>query len=164
MIRAVIFDWGNTLMRDFTEYDGPMVNWPKVQAVPGAIEALEYLHDRYVLAVGSNAGDSDGELVAQALDRVGMRQYLRHFFTNNELGTAKPDPEFFREILRRIEVLPQEGIMVGDNYEKDIVPAKAVGLRTVWLSAGGTAEEHPCADAVICTMNELADAASRIRA
>jgi FMN phosphatase YigB (HAD superfamily) len=154
MIKAIIFDWGDTLMRDFP-YDGPMVDWPRVEAIPGAKQTLKCLYKRFVCAVGSNAGFSDGELMAQALDRVGMRRFLQHFFTSKELGREKPDPEFFRETLRRMEMLPQECIMVGNSYEKDIAPAKAVGIRTVWLSEDGVKGDHPCADVIIRSMCEL---------
>ena len=153
-IRAIIFDWGDTLMRDFP-YDGAMVDWPRVEAIPGAKQALKCLYQRFVCAVASNAGLSDGELMAQALDRVGMRRFFRHFFTSKELGREKPAPEFFREILRRMDVHPQECIMVGNSYEKDIAPAKAVGMRTVWLSEDGAEGDHPCADVIIRSMDEL---------
>lgn len=152
--KAIIFDWGDTLMKDFPEFEGAMVNWPRVEAIPGARDALERLCGRFICAVASNAGFSDGELMAQALDRVGMRQYFRHFFTSKELGTEKPDPRFFREILRRMDMLPQECIMVGNTYEKDIAPAKAVGMRTVWLS-DSTEGEWPSADVIIHSMSEL---------
>ena len=152
-VKAIIFDWGDTLMRDFP-YDGPMVKWPQVAAIPGAIAALERLHVRFVCAVASNAGFSDGDLMAQALDRVGMRRYFRHFFTSKELGAAKPDPQFFREIIRLLEVEPCECIMVGNSYEKDIVPARSVGMRTVWLSDSDD-DNRPCADIIIRSMDEL---------
>lgn len=153
-VKAIIFDWGDTLMRDFP-YEGPMVTWPRVEAIPGAREALKHLYERFMCAVASNAGFSDGELMAQALDRVGMRDFFRHFFTSRELGVEKPDPEFFHEILRRMDMLPQECVMVGNTYEKDIAPAKAVGMRTVWLSEDGTQDGHPCADVIISSMDEL---------
>ena len=154
-LKAIIFDWGDTLMLDFAGYEGAMVTWPHVEAVPGAKEALERLCERYVCAVASNAGLSDGDLMARALDRVGLRRFFQHFLTNKELGAEKPDPEFFREILRRLGIEPQECIMVGNSYEKDIAPAKRVGLRTIWLSEDGTAEDHPCADVIIRSMTEL---------
>ncbi len=36
--RAILFDWGDTLMRVFPEYDGPMYAWPRVEAVEGTAE------------------------------------------------------------------------------------------------------------------------------
>ena len=152
-IKAIIFDWGDTLMKDFP-FEGAMVSWPHVEAVPGTKDALERLQERFVCAVASNAGVSDGELMAQALDRVGMRQYFRYFFTSKELGIEKPDPEFFREILRRMEIQPGECIMVGNSYEKDIAPARIVGMRTIWLS-DSTEGEWPCSDIIIHSMSEL---------
>jgi len=35
MIRALIFDWGDTVMRVFPEFSGPMAHWPRVEAVHG---------------------------------------------------------------------------------------------------------------------------------
>ena len=42
-IRAVLFDWGNTLMRDLPGQHGPMRDWPHVEALPGALETLTAL-------------------------------------------------------------------------------------------------------------------------
>lgn len=50
-----------------------------------------------------------------------------------QLGRAKPDPEVFAEALRRAGVAPEGAVMVGDSYAKDIAPAEALGMRTVWV-------------------------------
>jgi len=42
-IKAIIFDWGDTVMCDFPEYTGPMAYWPKVEVVPGIEKALQQL-------------------------------------------------------------------------------------------------------------------------
>ena len=63
-IRAIVFDWGDTLMRDFG-LPGPMALWPRVEVLPGAAAALEVLHERYRLAVASNAGESGADLIRQ---------------------------------------------------------------------------------------------------
>lgn len=54
-VKAVVFDWGDTLMRAFEFY------WPRVALVPGVAEALEQLAGQVTLCVASNAGDSDAE-------------------------------------------------------------------------------------------------------
>lgn len=48
---------------------------------------------------------------------------------------AKPDPAYFEEILARLGVMSDEAIMVGDDWERDIVPAAQAGLATWWVSA-----------------------------
>ena len=59
-VKAVVCDWGDTLMRVF-EFQGPMAYWPHVALVPGVAEALEQLAGQVTLCVASNAGDSDAE-------------------------------------------------------------------------------------------------------
>ncbi len=89
--------------------------------------------------MATNAMESDGSQVAAALDRVGLRPFMAQFFTSGELQFSKPDPEFFAEVARRLGVPPMAILAVGNDYKKDIVPAKAVGMRTVFVSG----EEDP---------------------
>ena len=164
-IKAVVFDWGDTIMRDFPEFKGPMAFWPRVELVPGAREALEQLHQRFVCCVASNAGDSDAELMGRALERSGIRQYFQALYTSRELGFTKPEPVFFQEILNRLGVEPSACVMVGNDYDKDIIPAKAVGMRTIWFSPSDpVSESMPGADAVIHEMRDLAAAVDSLRA
>jgi putative hydrolase of the HAD superfamily len=152
-MQAVIFDWGDTVMRDFAEYAGAMVTWPRVEAIPGVQAALEQLSGRYICVLASNAGASDAALMGQALERVGLRRYFRHLFTSKELGAVKPQPAFFLGVARQIGVPPEACIMVGNDLVKDIGGAKSCGMRTVWLSAAGAG--GPEADRIITTMTEL---------
>jgi HAD superfamily hydrolase (TIGR01662 family) len=50
---------------------------------------------------------------------------------------CKPNPRYYQEILDRVGCRPEEGIMVGDDFENDIAPALQVGLHTYWLTEGG---------------------------
>ena len=154
-IKAIVFDWGDTLMLDFPEFEGPMVNWPHLELIPGVAEALAQLYQQLTCCVASNAYDSDADLMEQALEKVGIRRYFHHFLTSQELGVEKPDPRFFKEVAQRLEIKPSECITVGNNYDKDIVPAKTVGMRTIWLSRDKTAHLALCADAVMSSMDYL---------
>lgn len=161
-IKALIFDWGDTLMRDFTEFDTAMVYWPKVEIIPGVAEALQELHPRFTCCVASNAGVSDAELMGQALARVDIRQYFHHLYTSRELGAPKPEPGFFMAILERINAAPEECIMVGNDYQKDIAGAKAVGLHTIFLTTETDPTAVPAADVLIDSMQGLVDAVQKI--
>ena len=48
-------------------------------------------------------------------------------------GYEKPDQRIYIEALRDAGCKPEEAIMVGDNTEKDLVGAKNVGMKTVWV-------------------------------
>jgi FMN phosphatase YigB (HAD superfamily) len=153
-LQAVIFDWGDTLMRDLPEFQGAMVHWPRVELIPGVVEALGSIHGRLACCVASNAGDSDAELMGLALERVGIRHFFDHLWTSRELGATKPNPAFYRAILRELDLEPEACIMVGNDYEKDIAPAKAMGMWTIWLGRS-VIENLPAADAIIHTMEDL---------
>lgn len=165
-IKALVFDWGDTLMRDFTEYKGAMVYWPKVEVMPGTPEALAHLYTRFTCCVASNAGDSNAELLGQALDLVDIKKYFHHLYTSKELGANKPEPGFFQAVMGKIAATPDECIMVGNDYQKDIASAKAVGMKTVWLATGYSPENPPeapvAADVVIYSMEKLVKAINQL--
>jgi HAD superfamily hydrolase (TIGR01509 family) len=133
-IEAVVFDWGDTVMRDFRVYDGPMARWPRVEAVAGAAEALRALRPRYRLALATNADQSDSKLVRAALARVGLDAFFELVFVSSELGVEKPDRRFFAAALAGLALPAGEVAMVGDSYVNDIRGAHAAGLRTIWLA------------------------------
>jgi len=155
IIKAILFDWGDTVMRDFPAYPGPMAYWPEVEAVAGIETALQQLRKDFICCLASNAVDSDADLVGLALSRVNLRQYFQYLFTSRELKYQKPDPAFYREILRRVNLQPEQCIAVGNNYQKDIVPAKSVGIHTIWVSTHTCGVPAPYADYSIDSMDKL---------
>jgi putative hydrolase of the HAD superfamily len=72
----LLFDWGDTLMRDDPSAEGPMVSWPKVEIVPGAIEVLTSLKPSWGLAMATNADASDESQIWAALKRVDLDRLI----------------------------------------------------------------------------------------
>lgn len=155
MIRALIFDWGDTIMRDYPEKPGPMAGWDHVEYIPYIEECLRTLSSEYILCIASNAGFSDSSLMIEALKRVGAEKYFHYFFTSKDLGAQKPEARFFYAITEKIGVEPDECIMIGDNYNKDICGAKAVGMNTILFNKNNTSGEYKEADVVISSMRDL---------
>ena len=60
------------------------------------------------------------------------------------MHTTKPDPDYYREICRRIGHEPSACLMAGNDPDADIRPAHAAGLRTFWL----TGQAEPSGKAV----------------
>ncbi len=165
MLDLIIFDWGNTVMRDFPDYSGPMVTWPRVEVMPGIAGALERLAQTYPLVLASNAYESNALLAQQALARVGLAHYFRLILTSQELGAAKPDPLFFEQVLVIMGTVPHRAVMVGDNFRTDIVGAKYAGLWAVWYNPGGAIQPADVpfpADAEIRSFDELDAAIQQI--
>ncbi|WP_319371627.1 HAD family hydrolase [uncultured Ilyobacter sp.] len=129
-INVLIFDWGDTLMRDSGD-TGPMVHWENVEIIPGVRETLAKLKEDYILCVASNAGESDAKLMRAALKRVAIDSFFSYFFTSAELGFEKPDSKFFEAILKIGSFCSHGCVMIGNDYEKDIVPSKLLGMNTI---------------------------------
>ncbi len=163
MLRAVVFDWGDTVMRNLPGCGGPMAGWPVVEAVPGVEEALRALHPQYQLALATNARDSGSELVRAALRRAGL-ELFDCLFTARDLGATKPDPCFFRAVLTQLGCRPEEVVMVGDDYEVDVLGAKDAGWRAVWFNAAGAVcpNAQPRHDAEVMDMADLPSALERL--
>ncbi len=62
------------------------------------------------------------------------------------MHAAKPQPAYYTEILAKIGCAPEEALMVGNDWEADILPAHRVGMQTFWLSLNG---EDPPADLAV---------------
>jgi putative hydrolase of the HAD superfamily len=162
VLRAIVFDWGDTLMRDFPQYAGPMAQWPRVRTLPGVHGALARIPGHLTCCVATGGADSDGELLAAALARVRIRHHFRHLLTGREMGVEKSGPAFYEAVCRRLELAPGLVLMVGDSLERDIVPAHAVGLRTVWITRSKPATLPPEADAVIASMRQFSRTLARL--
>ena len=66
----------------------------------------------------------------------GLRQYFDVIAASAELGYAKPDKEIFEKAFELAKCTAAESIMVGDRLDNDIIPAKAIGMKTVWVKNG----------------------------
>lgn len=100
---------------------------------PEAAEVLDALHQQgYRIGVIANqaAGTTDRLLA------WGLLAHIDLVVASAEEGVAKPDPAIFRIALDRAGCTPEEAVMIGDRLDNDIAPAKAVGMRTVWLPQG----------------------------
>jgi len=71
---------------------------------------------------------------------------------SSEYRNIKPSPAIFR---RALEHFAGEApiLFIGDSLERDIIPAKALGMSTAWIAADGC--RHPAADCVIGSLTDL---------
>ncbi|MBU2494796.1 MAG: TIGR02253 family HAD-type hydrolase [Bacteroidetes bacterium] len=76
--------------------------------------------------------------------------------TFDETGERKPSPVPFKAILKKLDVAPEESLMVGDWAERDIVGASNVGMKTAFAKYGDTfdTKEHS-ADYELNDISEL---------
>jgi putative hydrolase of the HAD superfamily len=135
--RALLFDWGNTLMKDFPEYSGPMAGWPRVAVIPGVPETLAGLKPAWRLAMATNAADSDEPDIRAALRRAALDPLIDEIYCFRQLGCKKPSPEFFLAVLADLGLPAGRVIMIGDSMEGDVLGAVRAGLRAAWFHPDG---------------------------
>jgi putative hydrolase of the HAD superfamily len=163
MIKNIIFDWGDTVMRDYPELSGPMFEWAHVELIPYVFEALDQLKSKYTLVIATNAGVSDTVAMKKALARVGVEGLFSQFYSSKELGVCKPDPKFFLEVCKCASLQLNETVLVGNDYEKDIIGAKSAGLKTVFFNEKLKVGTFDKADVIIQSMNLLVEAINSLQ-
>ena len=119
-------------------------HYPQIRAlgfrcIPESQQSLEQLAREYTLVLAGNAPAD----ITEVLDDLGVLRWFRHREVSGSIGIKKPDERFFRTILDPAGFSPSEGIMIGDRLDNDIIPAKRLGLRTVWFRQGRYAALEP---------------------
>ena len=155
--QALLFDWGDTVMR-VLPFDGPMSEWPEVEAVPGVRAAVEALHPRFTIGLATNAEDSLAADIRRALERCNLSQFFDHIFCFREVGHRKPSPEFYRAVLQALDLDPEQVFMIGDSFEGDVLAANEAGLRAVWFNPHSDDPPTGAAFRTIHAMGELQEA------
>ncbi len=135
----LVFDWGNTLMRTYPQFSGPMADWPQVDLVPGISDALEKISKDHKIFIATSAQDSNADQVKKALARAGIEKYFQDIFTFEKIGISKDTPDFYSRLDKLIGG-NQKPVMIGDNYYKDITNATLAGWPAIWYSI----DAKPC--------------------
>ena len=117
------------------------------------IPLLARLAERFRLGVVSNFY---GNLVT-VCDDVGVRPFFGVIVDSVWAGCTKPDPRIFRRAVEELRVSPAEATFVGDSLARDMVGARAVGMRHVWLAAESAGKACCAGDRTIRTLTELED-------
>lgn len=119
------------------------------------LEALQAAKVRTgVLTHGWTTKQSEKLIRLGLIDLFGSRE----IFISDQVGIAKPNPKLYQYALREMGLLPTEVMMVGDNLAHDIVPAKSIGMHTVWIRRAakpGQDEEAAAPDFVVDDFGEL---------
>jgi beta-phosphoglucomutase-like phosphatase (HAD superfamily) len=93
--------------------------------------ALGHLHrEGYRLAVCSNAVRQS---VHAMMQQAALDEYLCLQLSNEDVVNPKPDPEIYLTAMKRLELSPQECLIVEDN-ENGIRAAKASGAHVMCVS------------------------------
>ena len=102
-----------------------------VKPFPGAIESLRYIQRSGTrLALLTNGTK---EFQRAKIDRFSLETLFECIVIEGEFGTGKPDQRVFSHALDRLNTLPSDAWMVGDNLHADIAGAQALNIYSIWV-------------------------------
>lgn len=159
--KHIVFDWGDTLMRDDRSQKSAMYLWREVHAIDGAKRVVQELSRAFVISVATSAAQSDEEMVRKALRRVELDRYVSNVFTGRTIGKKKTDPAFWTQIQRELKAEAKEVLIVGDSFESDVLAPVEAGLTAIWLNVGSQLKRTGDGYSTINTLTELIEIAKQ---
>jgi HAD superfamily hydrolase (TIGR01509 family) len=126
----------------------------KAYPLPHAGEVVRELSRGSALALVTNGLT---EVQRGRLRRSGWASCFSAVVISEELGVAKPHPDFFQAAMDALGLPPEELLCVGDNPVSDVGGAQAAGIDACWYSPAGAPWTGPAAppDLVIRDLREL---------
>jgi len=104
--------------------------WPVFPEVPSA---LAEAHERgWRLVALSN---TDRDLIEASMEKIGVP--FDGAIVASEIGSYKPAPGHWRTFQESTGADPARHVHVAQSHFHDIVPANALGIRTVWINRLG---------------------------
>ena len=114
-------------------------DFPKTKAFcgydPRPRKIVDAVKEKGLLSVLATAPAFPAIATETRMGYVGLTPADFSLYTTYENSTyCKPSEGYYREVLEKIGYAPEECLMVGNDVTDDIVPAKAVGMKTFLLT------------------------------
>lgn len=115
---------------------------------------LEELAKRFPLVLVSNFYGN----ISTVLREFGLDHLFGDIIESAVVGIRKPDARIFALGVERLGMRAEEVAVVGDSYDKDILPSHSIGCHTIWFKGEGWTDEvveNSVADKVIGSLKEI---------
>lgn len=114
---------------------------------------LRGLSQRYPMVLVSNFYGN----IESVLKDFGLNGFFRSIVESAVVGIRKPNPAIFQLGIDRLQLPSESVVIIGDSYDKDIIPAKSLGCQAIWLKNIGWSEYegNETAHAIIADFQEL---------
>ena len=124
------------------------------KVVDGAHHLLEHLKRRGPVYVLSNGFEN---LQYRKLRSGKLDKYIDKLILSDDIGVTKPDRRLFDYALQVVNGNPSTTVMIGDNYDADILGAKNAGWRTIFFdrTGGSISNTTNAADVTVTSLFEV---------
>nr|WP_106780992.1 HAD family hydrolase [Lysinibacillus timonensis] len=93
---------------------------------------LDELKGKYQLVLLTNGSPSLQNLKLQITPEI--PPYFDHIIISGDFGKGKPNADLFEYMMEKAGITADQGIMVGDNLNTDILGSSRVGMKNVWIN------------------------------
>jgi putative hydrolase of the HAD superfamily len=133
-IAAILFDLGDVIMQEETEFKDAEMNTQHADLVEGMADALRELKSRgYKFGL---VADTRPMTAWNVLHQHNLYDLFDTLAISEEVGCEKPDRRMFLYALDKLNILPhdyQRVLMIGNNIKRDVRGANQVGIGSVWF-------------------------------
>lgn len=95
------------------------------------IEILDYLRLKYNLHIITNGFK---EVQHKKLSQSNIDHYFKTVTNSEMVGVKKPNPQIFNYAIDLAKTSANQSVMIGDNYEADILGAHNIGMDTIFFN------------------------------
>lgn len=117
-------------------------------------EVLSQLAARYPMVLVSNFYGN----ISHVLEEFHLSEFFKDIVESAVVGVRKPDHRIFVLGVEALGLKPEECVVVGDSFYKDIEPAKKAGCQAVWFKGEGWTDQQydeTLPDKIITDLNQL---------
>lgn len=105
---------------------------------PDTRAVLQALAQHYKIGIIANQSIEAREKLVEA----DILPYFSYIGISRELNLSKPDPRIFEAAFRATRAMPECSVMIDDNIERGLTPAKRLGMKVAWYDLG-TRQDAP---------------------
>jgi putative hydrolase of the HAD superfamily len=121
--------------------------------VAGAAELVDALRGQRRIGLLTN-GPTD--IQRHKFEATGLADSFDAVVISGQVGKGKPDPAVFTYALDQLGTTADSTVMVGDNWRRDVIGARGVGMAAVWLAGGRDLPETLTGVTVVDNLGQVA--------
>lgn len=106
--------------------------------IPHAAQLLEFLKPKFKLHIITNGFE---EVQYGKMQKANIVHYFETITNSEMVGVKKPNPAIFEHALNKAQTSAKHSLMIGDNYEADILGARNMGMSVLYYDYHGEAAE-----------------------
>lgn len=123
-----------------------------IETMPGVEKLIRKLYRKFPLALASS---STPEVIEIILQKTGFKKYFKTVVDSRMAGASKPDPGIFRMAAKKLEIPPENCLVIEDSTN-GIRAANRAGMMCVAYSGPGSEnQDQSAADLIVTDFGEL---------